>query len=183
MKVIGLDLSLTSTGWATWDDHEDPALEFGTFGEGGHREDTLTMRQRRIVRATDRVTALAQYADLAVVEAHSFAGKGGSQHDRSGLWWIAVNDLMSFGVPVLEVAPSSLKQYVTGKGNASKMDMVLAQARRFPHLPIKKDDEADALGLVLIGLRILDPQTTLDGALTAAQAKSFEKIRLTPFRE
>lgn len=188
MKVIGLDLSLTSTGWASWDGdagNDDAAiLEAGSFGEAGKRDDTLSMRQRRLIRGVDAVIEVSRYAALAVVEAHSFSGKGGSQHDRSGFWWLVVNELMSFGIPVLEVSPSSLKMYVTGNGAASKETMLLAQDRRFPQVGIKNDDEADALGLVSLGIRMLDPLWAIDDLeLTGKRAAAFEKIRQIPIYE
>lgn len=185
MKVTGLDLSLTSTGWATFDDSNvgfsvENSLIAGSFGEKGKATDTLIMRQRRLKRAVAKVEEVARYSDLVVVEAHSFAGKGGSQHDRSGLWWLVVDELMSYGLPVLEVSPSSLKMYFTGKGTADKTLMLLTADRRHPYVGVKNDDEADAVGLVSIGLRILGQP--LEEKLNAQQTLAFEKIQTIEFR-
>lgn len=152
MKIVGLDLSLTSTGVAEW---EDGARRSWTFGTRGKLGATIAQRTARLDEAgAEAVGAVLnnQTADLALVEAHSFAAKGGQQHDRSGLWWIVVRDLVHAGVPVVEVVPSSIKLFATGKGNAGKDDVLLAVARRHPDFEFTTNDEADAITLVDMAL-------------------------------
>jgi crossover junction endodeoxyribonuclease RuvC len=153
MKIIGLDLSLTSTGIAEF---EDGARRSWTHGRAGKRTDTLEDRAARIAESAENSVAAAlqghQRADLVLVEAHTFAAKGGSQHDRSGLWWTVVGRLIYSDVPVIEVSPSSIKLFATGKGNAGKDDVLLAVARRHPDFEFTTNDEADAITLVDMAL-------------------------------
>jgi len=48
---------------------------------------------------------------------------------------------------LVEVAPTTLKKFVTGKGNANKTQMVSTIASKY-NLVLKTDDEADAYGLM-----------------------------------
>ena len=174
MKISGLDLSLTSTGIAEF---EDGARRSWTFGSKGKLGATIAQRAARLNDVREEVVHAVlrghQQADIALVEAHSFAAKGGQQHDRSGLWWLVVDDLVAAGVPVVEVAPSSLKLFATGKGNAGKEDVLLAVARRHPDFEFTTNDEADAITLVDMALARwshdqFDP--------TAYQLRAIEKV-------
>lgn len=49
------------------------------------------------------------------------------------------------GVDVQCFNASPIKHHATGKGNASKEDMVEAAERRWPHITIERHDQADAL--------------------------------------
>jgi hypothetical protein len=102
--VIGLDLSLRSTGLAgpDWTD----AIRTGTTLTGPARIAYL----RREIR--DRVKA----ADLAVVEgpSHGSALQQG-HHEMAGLWWAVVCDLYTAGIPYAVVPPDCRTIYATGK--------------------------------------------------------------------
>lgn len=170
MRIVGLDLSLTSTGCAEW---ENGTYESWHHGRGGKNTDTLKQRKVRLEQSRDESVGYGLSADLVLVESHTFAAKGGSQHDRSGLWWLVVHALIDEGVEVVEVAPSSIKLFATGKGNASKDEVVLATARRHPNILFTTNDEADALNLVDMGLahwshEYLDP--------TAYQQRALDKV-------
>jgi crossover junction endodeoxyribonuclease RuvC len=174
MKIVGLDLSLTSTGVAEW---EDSARRTYTFGSKGKAGATLEQRAARLdealVEAQAAVFGGHQQADLVLVEAHTFAAKGGQQHDRSGLWWLVVHDLVSRSIPTVEVPPSSIKLFATGKGNAPKDAVLMAVARRHADMEFTTNDEADAITLVDMALARwshdeFDP--------TAYQLRAIEKI-------
>ena len=151
MRIVGLDISLTSTGCADWWDGQRRSL---SHGRAGKVTDTLRQRAARIAESADDTVdwVMSAHPDRVLVEAHTFAAKGGSQHDRSGLWWTVVGRLIYNDIPVIEVSPSSLKQFATGKGNATKDQVLLAVARRHPDIEFTTNDEADAITLVDIGL-------------------------------
>jgi crossover junction endodeoxyribonuclease RuvC len=153
MKIVGIDYSQTSAGIAAFNSAAAIPLTTGAVGEGGHRDDTLVMRHARIRRQTARVATFCIGADVALIEAHSFSAKGGSQHDRSGGWWHLVDTLYGWGIPVVEVSTTQVKKYMTGKGNASKEAMVIAATRRYTDVEITTSDEADALSILSIGAR------------------------------
>src|SRR5690606_1478975 len=55
-------------------------------------------------------------------------------------------------IPYAIVSPTSLKKYVTGRGNASKDEVLAAAIRRWPDAAINGNDEADAYALRAMGL-------------------------------
>lgn len=149
--VVGLDLSLTSTGYAVVGEGR---REVGTITSKGKAGATLTQRNARLVGIVAEIVRVAVDADLIVIEAPAYSRSNPGMHDRSGLWWIAV-DALSGSVPVVEVAPSARAKYATGKGNAGKDQVLAAVVRRFPDFDVTGNDEADALILAAMGRRAL----------------------------
>jgi crossover junction endodeoxyribonuclease RuvC len=146
--VVGLDLSLTATGVAT---------SSGTkiVDSTGHKGDTLDQRRTRLIGMTERIiNEVTPLADLVVIEAPAFSRTQGAMHDRSGLWWLVVAALHDGLANVTEVAPTALKKYITGKGNAPKGDMRMEIFKRFG-VDIRDDNEADAFALRALGLDLL----------------------------
>jgi crossover junction endodeoxyribonuclease RuvC len=152
--VVGLDLSLTATGYAGPDGTR-------TFTSTGHKGDTLAERSCRLSSLANEIAYATRYAapgthpDLVVIEAPAFSRTQGAMHDRSGLWWLVTNWLIETDAfEVIEVSPTALKKYVTGKGNAAKGDMRMAIYKRFS-VDIADDNEADAFALRTFGLDLL----------------------------
>lgn len=153
MIVTGLDLSLTSTGWATVTDAGD--ITTGRIQSKGTKTATLRDRRERLADLAWKISEAASDADLVVVEGPSFGQlRQSGQHDRAGLWWLALDAIWQV-CTVVEVPPASVKKYATGKGNADKDTVLLAVARRFPHVDLTGNDEADALILAAMGARHL----------------------------
>jgi len=139
MKVVGLDLSLTATGIARWDGMTE-TIKTRT-DDGDHR---LT-----VIRNHIRDLANNPPADLAVIEdlpkhAHGAGITGMVQ----GAARVALADL---GVPYVLVIPSVLKQYATGKGNATKPDMRMRLYQRAT-LDLRDDNQVDAWWLRAMAL-------------------------------
>lgn len=147
--VVGLDLSLTSTGLA--------AVAGGNVGVGrvtstGRADASLAWRGERLSRLAERIVAEFPDADLYVVEGPSFGqSRQGGQHDRAGLWWLVVSELLVSGLAVVEVSPAQRAKYATGKGNASKDAVLAAAIRRYPMADITGNDVADAVVLAAMG--------------------------------
>jgi crossover junction endodeoxyribonuclease RuvC len=152
VKVVGLDLSLTCTGVAV-------ATQNGAITDRITSKPTpnatLADRAVRIGLITARVVDFVRGADLVIIEGPTYATSTGSQHDRSGLWWLVVNRLIAGTMPVVEVSPTTRCRYATGRGNASKDDVLSAVIRRYPHIDVNGNDEADALILAAMGARHL----------------------------
>jgi crossover junction endodeoxyribonuclease RuvC len=132
MKAVGLDLSLTSTGVAV-------ATPNGAITD----------------RITSKPVPNATHADLVIIEGPSYGSTTPHQHDRAGLWWLVVADLRNLAYQVVEVPPSTRMRYATGRGNANKDDVLSAVIRRYPHVDVNGNDEADALILAAMGARHL----------------------------
>lgn len=71
------------------------------------------------------------------------------------------NQLTLRGIPWIEVAPSSLKKFTTGKGNASKDEMVWA-VNELWDIGTRDDNIADAYALSRLGRAFFDGEATSD---------------------
>lgn len=179
---IGLDLSLTSTGVAIITDAGIVTKSFESEKRSAPKQkDTLRQRHERTAELADEVmrfiydTARFDEPHEICVEQPSYASSGGSGWDRAGYWWILTNELWdAFEITPVEVAPTSLKVYVTGDGKSSKAQMIATLARMQPDVDLKTDDEADAFGLALVAARL--GGLAIDGELTQKRADTFAKI-------
>ena len=153
MIVLGIDPSLTGTGLALLDTNDRLAVETHTIAS---RPPTLRgidgriQRQARICREIIDHAGIGNW-DLVVIEAPAYDSRTGHQHDRSGLWWRVVGHALDHQAAVVEVTTGGLKKYATGKGNAGKDTVLLEVARRFPHVDVRNNNEADALILAAMG--------------------------------
>ncbi|HEX6382225.1 MAG TPA: hypothetical protein VF180_13350 [Acidimicrobiia bacterium] len=170
--VVGLDLSLTSSGRCV--------LDAGWFacsvvGSKGSRSATLAARGVRLTRLRNGILAVLDSAapDLVVVEGPAYSTKGGSPLDRYGLWWAVVSVALDL-VPVGVVPPAVVKAYATGRGNADKVEVALAAERRWGTCAHGLDgpDQADALVLAAMGAHRLGRPVTKP---TAWQEAALEK--------
>lgn len=149
MRIVGLDLSLTSTGVATIDEGADVRVDRIATKPTG---DNLWHRAHRLHRIFERIVNEVHSYDgrqLVVVEGPSYGqARQGGQHDRAGLWWLVVNELVVMcEIPVAEVPPALVKRYATGRGNAGKDEVLAAVIRRYPSVEVTGNDQADALVL------------------------------------
>lgn len=164
MNVAGIDPSLTGSGVA------DVA---GELSEHKSNPTSLAIYERhsRLTDLRERILADITGADLVVIEQPAYSKAVGHMHDRSGLWWLVAAAVIEAGMTLVEVPPTALKKFATGKGNATKPDMRMALFQRFG-LDVRSDNKVDAwwcraLGLALVGEPIVDlPKanlTALDG--------------------
>lgn len=132
MKILALDLSLTSTGVCT---------PTGSV----HCWRTNATGSERLKQCYNAVSILLDDdpVDVVVVEGYSFNSRNGGERlgELGGVVRLRVHQE---GLPLVEVPPASLKRFATGKGNASKDMMLLAAARRFPDFD-GDNNMADAL--------------------------------------
>jgi len=191
-RVIGLDVSLTSTGFAD-------VQVLGKFSQVLSRavttspvnaNPTLRDRQERSraveLRIAEMVFDGGPVPALVVVEAPAYGAKFGDPHDRSGLWWGIVDRLMRDGLPVVEVSPGQVKLYATGSGSlrgatkVTKSMVVRAVNDRYDvgpiRLRVKDDDRADAIVLAAMGARLLG--CPIDPHMPAPNLRALTKIRL-----
>lgn len=120
MRVVGLDLSLTSTG--VCDDEGARRLQVPL-----PKNATETQRARRLRDLSVLVDRACRDADLVVMEGHSFHSQNTHAHSMGELHGVVKVCLLQRGVPFVIVAPTQLKKFATGRGNADK-DAVLVAA-------------------------------------------------------
>jgi crossover junction endodeoxyribonuclease RuvC len=150
--AVGIDLSLTDTGVAIA--YDDGSITTARVRSKGTATDTLAQRAKRLDRLVSDVIAVAGSRGCSIViEQPAYSQTGGAHHDRSGLWWMLVDFLTHAGDTVIEVAPTTLKKYATGKGNASKDEVLAAVIRRYPAADVSNNNVADAVVLAALGAR------------------------------
>lgn len=174
MIVAGIDLSLANTGLAVI--HDDPTPLVRRVRSKGTADDTLQQRYKRLVDIGNFITGWVGFPDLVVIEAPAFSRTTGHQHDRSGLWWLLVESLITKGVPVAEVPPTSRAMYATGAGNGGKGNVIEAVTRRYPHVDTGGDDNlCDALVLAAMGARHLGHP--IEHTLPQTHLRAMDKIK------
>ena len=156
--VIGLDLSLTSTGIAgtDWADVIKPRVR-------GHQRMSWLLME-----ILDRV----KLADLVVVEGPSYkhGGEAGA-HERAGLWWLVTHSLWRRDMPTAICPPAQRAMYATGKGNAGKGE-VRDGVQRYFGVDCEgagRYDKADAVSMACLGAHWLGyPVTVLPASHSRA---------------
>ncbi len=148
MRVMGVDTS-TKTGYAILCDKG----EVVNVGVLHHKPEPN--RFTRFSHYTREISELitAYGVDLVVIEGYSFAGKFNNSLQYELGACIRMK-LYQDEVMFVEVPPTSLKKFVTGKGNAKKDLMLLNVYKRWD-FDTEDDNEADAYGLAQFGRAII----------------------------
>lgn len=164
MIAAGVDPSLTSTGVAVQKNGRlVHAARYGREGKNGASHLTRIQRNRTLRTEVYKAATIAGKPDIVVMEdhPHGIATRTVHDFDRSGLWHMIAEVFVAYGIPLVIVYPSVHKAWVTGAGNASKLDVIetidewygdqldkpLAEWRPSQH----PDDVADAIGYATIG--------------------------------
>jgi Holliday junction resolvasome RuvABC endonuclease subunit len=154
-KVLGIDLSLTSTGLAGpgWTATIEPANRTRIHRE---RDDKTNDARLRTAYNHQRLTAITSQLDdyLTGVDLVVMEGLAYDAHDTdrqlAGLSWIIRDRLWRRAIPYALVPPSTLKQFVTSNGAANKVLMRDLIDDWFDWFR-GGFDEADAAGLMAMG--------------------------------
>lgn len=166
--VIGLDLSLTSTGVAGVRGHDVWTDRIRTKELRGHE---------RLAYLMDEVGCFVRGAHLVVIEGLAFDAHD-TNRGNAGLSWLVRHGLWRRGIAYALVPPSNRCQYATGKGRADKSVVVAAVQRTYGLAVVQAHDEADALVLAAMGARHLGhpiddlPATHLDAMAGATWPES-----------
>lgn len=157
MIIVGVDPSITCTGVASrgWSDRVlSPSRHMSGKTE-------LANQLERMAKICRDVSRLAALADLVVIEGPAYAKSTANTHKLAGLWWLVASEL-SRSSRLLVVAPTKLKRFAAGTGNADKGAMRDALVRRMPEYEPKDDNETDAIWLAALGYHLAgDPLCTL----------------------
>lgn len=143
-KVAGIDLSLTSTGISAVD-LSNGEMKLTRICSTGKKTDTLVQQIERHNELSRRIvdSVLEHTPELVGIEGMRFGSRqDSSAMRRAGVWWQVVNALYAHGIPIVEVPPTTVKKWATGKGNAGKDMVMIAAAKRWDQ--VTQNDEADA---------------------------------------
>jgi crossover junction endodeoxyribonuclease RuvC len=166
-NVMGLDLS-TATG-----------LACVTSAKKVRHSEQIQFKkltgETRINSIAARILAQVeeQSPELVVIEDYAVGRFAGA-----AIVSISIGSVVRFlfwqnDIPFMVVSPTSLKRFVTGAGNAKKENMILEVYKRYGHTSAT-NDEADAIGLAMMGQAVLRPHlfTSLERAASADALKS-----------
>lgn len=147
MNIAGIDLSLTSTGYSI-------------NGDTG----VIATKHRGAERLSYISTTLLELCeefciDIAVIEGYSFASRNSQAHSIGELGGAVRMRLWENGIPHVDVPPTCRAKFATGKGNASKNEVISAISAKTGIVwsGAGSDDRCDAwileqMGLASIGL-------------------------------
>ena len=150
--VVGLDPSLAATGVA----NEDGRWTVATKPAGA-----LTGQLDRLRVIVAGVYARVPAGALVVIEGPGYSRMAqAGHHQLAGLWWMLADVLDARGCTLLEMSPSALKKFATGKGNATKPDMRMALYKR-TGLDLADDNQTDAEWLREAGLHLIGDEVAI----------------------
>lgn len=148
--VLGIDPSLTSTGYAVISESEPRVMGLITSSASarlGYRLSNLSLSIKGIIKA---------HTPMLVVVERSFSGGQGPSAIKLGtaLGAVLVGIIEAFDVVMGQreaylVAPKVRAKYATGNGNAAKAEVLTSAVRRLNYDGCS-DDEADALWLAWV---------------------------------
>jgi len=145
MDVVGVDLSLTSTGVAT--------------PSGTSAVSVASTGVARLVGIRDSVMSLVLSCDnpLVMVEGYSFSSRNSHAHALGELGGVFRVALFEARVPYVDVPPTCRAKFATGKGNAGKSEVVSSVSARTGIVWSGKgaEDMCDAWILQEMGLALL----------------------------
>lgn len=162
MKLMGLDLSLTSTGYSV--DRETGIIATKTKGA-----------ERLSVISNSIIDLIADnLVDAVIVEGYSFASRNSQAHSIGELGGAVRMRLFECGIPFVDVPPTCRAKFATGRGNASKNEVISAISAKTNIVwsGAGADDRCDAwileqMGLAYIGESVYDwPETHLQSLKT-----------------
>lgn len=161
MRVIGIDLSLTGTGFTVLE-QDGKLIADGVLKSGPTKTKVEELERLREIIRLLFLTIDETNAELAVIEGLAFmAHQTTAIMQLAGLNYLLRNALYERSIPFVIVAPSTLKKFVTGKGNSPKDIMMLETYKRWG-VSILDNNQCDAYGLARIGCLLAAPPTKIN---------------------
>jgi len=175
MNLMGLDLSLTSTGYSI----NGKTGFIATKAKGPER---LTRISNEIIDI-----AYANPLDVVILEGYSFASRNSQAHSIGELGGVVRMRLWQSGIPYIEVPPTCRAKFATGKGNASKNEVISSISARTGIVwsGPGADDMCDAwileqMGLAYIGESSYDWPELNMSSLKSINWEYLEKVKNLP---
>jgi Holliday junction resolvasome RuvABC endonuclease subunit len=172
MNVLGLDLSLTSSGFAYRDDAGE--IHTGIITPKSHKG---LPRLLYVWNCIEHIVH-AQGTDKVVIEGYSM-GRFQMQraHSTGEMGGLVKVMLWKKGIPILIVSPKGLKKFATGNGNSTKPQVQGHIMTRWGYR-VEQEDEADAFVLMHAGEAYWNPRRARNYDPKRREAlEKFELIR------
>lgn len=175
INFLGLDLSLTSTGYCF-------SGNFGTIT-------TPTKGAERLSRISNKIIDIIYEnpVDIVIIESYSFASRNSQAHSIGELGGAVRMRLWECGVSYVDVPPTCRAKFATGKGNASKNEVISSISARTGIIwsGAGADDMCDAwvleqMGLAYVGRSAYDWPEVNMSALKSVDWDSLEKVMKFP---
>jgi crossover junction endodeoxyribonuclease RuvC len=163
MRFVGIDPS-TKTGLAIIDKNNEIINVQEVFSTS--KEDP-----ERFVDIASQILEELHPNDIIAIEGFSYGSKGKGVSTQYGLGWIIRTFLYERGYDYIEIPPTSVKKFATGKGNVKKDAMVLPIYKHwgFEH---SSDNVRDAYVLAKVAKALHEEE-----GLTAYQKEVMKKIQ------
>ena len=157
MITVGLDLSLTHTGYAIVGD-DGTVLSSGVIKSKPSGDKPIDETRRIVQIAEEAVQTIDKHCpanpDLVVLEGLAFMAQGTSLVQLAGLNYLTRILLAEFKWPFIIVAPTSLKKFITGSGKGDK-DMMMMSVFKNYGFESMDNNECDAYSLAVCGMAVL----------------------------
>lgn len=175
-KILGIDPSLTGTGMVYLENGRMVKKELIKTKPTGDNKVAELNRLMFIARSFDPVGV-----DIAVMEGVAYMARNTTALVQlSALNYLIREGLYICHIPFVIVAPTTLKKFITGKGNAAKDEIMMDVYKKY-HVTLTNDNEADAYCLARIGEALLNKKIKLSKPqkevikLLREQLKIYEK--------
>jgi Holliday junction resolvasome RuvABC endonuclease subunit len=112
VNLLALDLSLVSTGFCS----DKKMGIIATAEKGPKRLDLISTAISDIVKEEE--------ISVVIIEGYSFASRSGQAFSIGELGGVVRTTLYRMGIPFIEIPPTCRAKFATGKGNASKNEVV-----------------------------------------------------------
>lgn len=167
MHFLGLDLSLTSTGYCI-------NGETGTIVTKAKGAERLSIVSNTIIEMLSTTKV-----DAAIIEGYSFASRNSQSHSIGELGGAVRMKLWENGIVYVDVPPTCRAKFATGKGNAGKTEVISAISSKtgLVFSGAGADDECDAWILEQMGLAFFGESKL---SWTKEQLEALTKVDWSP---
>ena len=194
--VLGLDMSLEHTGWCLTNIKTGETTQ-GVFEPNPNKSKKVVqiLGMKRLVWLRERVLRMARFGYVAseiedsavkrpisclvLIEGYAFGAKGSSGISLGELGGVTRLALWDEKIPYIEVPPTQVKKFITGKGGAQK-DIVLKEVFKRYGADFDDNNIADAFALTQLGRAITN---THEKDLVVAQKEVVADVVKTYFKD